>query len=214
MKHELIKTELYLLVVSDEEVKHGDICLCDIPASDFYDIVPYNGAFATHYYKKIISHRPLNPDHITLNVDLLPPFEEDIKKMAKDWLLENGWSGHAEHSLVKSWMAEFYNKAKETYKYTEEDILNALEVGYQSGLGYDDDNPNTSLAHIIHIKDGYIKSLNKPKLPIAFESETDNILSYNADDGIDALVNPNFGQPKTITNSEGRTEWVGTYIFN
>jgi hypothetical protein len=135
MKHELIKTELYLLVVSDEEVKHGDICLCDIPASDFYDIVPYNGAFATHYYKKIVAHRPLNPDHITLNVDLLPPFEEDIKKMAKDW----------------------------------------------------------------------------PKLPIAFECE---MVDFEVDMGLGEEC-IEYGQyPKKITNSEGRTEWVGTYIFN
>jgi hypothetical protein len=28
------------------------------------------------------------------------------------------------------------------------------------------------------------------------------------------LKNKLVGQPKTITNSEGKTEWVGKYIFN
>jgi hypothetical protein len=186
MKHELIKIDDYLLVVSDKEIKRGDF-----PKYSFlHALEPLFDAVLTHHEpiledgyigKEIIAHLPLGEAPILEGVDLLPPVPK---------------------------------QEDNTYKYTEEDILNALEVGYQIGLGYDDDNPNTSLAHIIHIKDGYIKSLNKPKLPIAFESETDNILSYNADDGIDALVNPNFGQPKKITNSEGRTEWVGTYIFN
>lgn len=204
MKHELIRTTIYLLVVSDEEVKEGDVCLADIPASDFYDVVPYNGAFATHYFKKIIAHRPLNPDHITLKVDLLPPFEEDIKKMAKDWLLKNGWSGHAEHSLVKSWMAEFYNKAKEKYKYTEEDMINFAT--WRSTTSFD--SSYTPLGEF-----RIWESLQQPKLPIAFECETEEVWVRNTDrnvptkDDFDTIV-------KTTTNSEGRTEWVGKYIFN
>lgn len=62
--------------------------------------------------------------------------------------------------------------------------------------------------------DKFIQALNQPKLPVAFECYVDNILSHNADAGADALVNPNFGEPKTFTNSEGRTEWFGKYLFN
>jgi hypothetical protein len=56
-------------------------------------------------------------------------------------------------------------------------------------------------------------SLQQPKYPVAFECEIDNILSHNADDGINALINLNFGNPKTITNSQGLTQLVGKYIY-
>jgi hypothetical protein len=77
MKHNIIKTENYLLVVDESEIKEGDWCLADIPAGDFYGIVKYNGAFAKHYYKKIIAHLPINNSPILEGVDLLPPLEDD-----------------------------------------------------------------------------------------------------------------------------------------
>jgi hypothetical protein len=107
---------------------------------------------------------------------------------------------HAEHSLVKSWMAEFYNKAKETYKYTEEDLRKAFHIGrlYQSREG------DTTVEQ-------FIQSLNQPKLPIAFECE---MVDFEVDMGLGEEC-IEYGQyPKKITNSEGRTEWVGKYIFN
>jgi hypothetical protein len=137
---------------------------------------------------------------------LLPPFEEDIKKMAKDWLLENGWSGHAEHSLVKSWMAEFYNKAKKTYKYTEEDLKKAIDFGYSNTSG--DGN------EIAEKEKKFIQSLNQHKFPIAFECEMHYLNIDEIREKGEGFLNSKSFIKKTITNSEGRTEWVGKYIFN
>jgi hypothetical protein len=239
MKHEIIKAQDYLFVVSNEEIK---------------DVRPYIGRyhleqghilnqFPTYLTdltecKLVIAHFPLNNAQPLEGVDLLPEIGNNVELAYWDELYErrdsarnfNGqvagrhpdmFSEREMSSMHRGYM-EGYNKAKETYKYTEEDILNALEVGYQSGLGYDDDNPNTSLAHIIHIKDGYIKSLNQPKIPIAFECDMERFWIYNNKEyienkvpksAIDKLLKT-ISKPKTITNSEGRTEWVGTYIFN
>ena len=72
MKHELIKTEDYLLVVSDKEIKY---------------VRPYIGRYHLeqgHYLtdltvcKLVIAHLPLNNAQPLEGVDLLPPFKEDV----------------------------------------------------------------------------------------------------------------------------------------
>jgi hypothetical protein len=72
MKHNIIKTEKYLLAVDDSEIKERDYCLADI--GGFYSVVAYNRAFTKHYYKKITAHLPLNNSPVLEGVDLLPPY--------------------------------------------------------------------------------------------------------------------------------------------
>ena len=57
-----------------------------------------------------------------------------------------------------------------------------------------------------------IQSLQQPKLPIAFECETETpfVDGFTEDRCKRFYGNP---EPKTITNSQGQTEWVGKYIF-
>ena len=73
--------------------------------------------------------------------------------------------------------ADGFEKAKETYKYTEEDLRKAIEFGRGMELWKEEEQV-----------DKFIQALNQPKLPVAFECYVDNILSHNADAGADALV--------------------------
>ena len=107
-----------------------------------------------------------------------------------------------------------YNKAKENYKYTEEDLAKIFYVGVQLGINQEIAvTSNKPLQDEDAVLKKCIQSLQQPKYPVAFECEIDNILSYNADDGINALLNLNFGNPKTITNSQGLIQVVGKYIY-
>ena len=94
---------------------------------------------------------------------------------------------------------EGYSKAKETYKYTEEDLKNAFNEGYSIRDSYGDNSNNMTA-------DEYIQSLQQPKLPIAFECKMNITHCDRCPDGFERW-------PKTITNSQGRTEWVGKYIY-
>jgi hypothetical protein len=154
MIHKIITTKNYLLVVDESEIKEGDWCLADIPNGYFYGIVKYNGAFAKHYYKKIIAHLPINNSPILEGVDLLPPYsrhqEDGLEELAEEW--ENKGDFTSGYSFKAG-----YNKAREKYKYTEEDILDAWELGASEGL------PLT-----MEKKNNLIKHLQQPKMPVGF----------------------------------------------
>jgi len=100
----LIKTDDYLLVVDDSEIKGGDYRV-NIQRG-YIKLVDDNPEYynkRNDVFKKVIAHLPLNNSPILQGVDLLPPLEEetDVEKR------------------VLAYIAG-YNKAKETYKYTEE----------------------------------------------------------------------------------------------
>jgi hypothetical protein len=209
MEHKIIKTDNYLLVVSDESIE-------DLrPLKDRWHLE--SGSILNKFpdyltdlseCKLVLAHLPLNNSSYLDGVDVLPPLEDEVEELAEKEYCEQTKS--LEDSLVDPifdtsrflvvGFVDGYNKAKEKYKYTEEDIAKAVMFGRWGATD--------KIAY-----NNFIQSLNQPTLPIAFERKIDNILSYNADDGIDALVNPNFGEPKTITNSQGLTEWVGEYKF-
>ncbi len=211
MKHEIIYTDDYALIVSDEHIK---------------DVRPFIGQYHLEggltinkfpnyltdlgVCKLIIAHRPLTDVPILEGVPLLPEFSEDsilnnlvgdyIKKEVEPIISKNssqdyriGAYGGSDIGFRKG-----YNKAKETYKYTEEDILDAWELGASEGL------PLTR-----EKKDKLIKSLQQPKRPKYFECEMeDTFLLKNRKGG-----NTIMAKPKTITNSERQTELVGEYIY-
>jgi hypothetical protein len=205
MKHELIKTEDYLLVVSDEVIE---------------DVRPYVGRYhlekgnMIHQFptyltdlsecKLIIAHRPLNEAPYLDGVDVLPEIEGDLH--IYDAIGYAGSEGHPDpQAFSDKQMALFqgyadgYEKAKETYKYTEDDLRNAMDWIMVQYFEFHE-QPTTGR------REQFIQSLNQPKLPIAFDSYTqrfadsDNILKQ-------------WDGPKTFTNSEGRTEWFGKYKF-
>jgi|694.fasta_scaffold07450_15 hypothetical protein len=206
MKHNIIKTENYLLAIDDSEIKERDYCLADI--GGFYSVVAYNRAFTKHYYKKITAHLPLNNSPVLEGVPLLPPLEDDDKEVWEQGLgaelqklpytkhLDDGQYNDGQLVGFEFGATWGYNKAKEKYKYTEEDLRKCWKAcldfnkpaGGDSGINLED----------------FIQSLQQPKMPVAFECE-EIYCGYMEDE---ALM-----KPKTTTNPQDQTVLAGKYIY-
>jgi hypothetical protein len=180
MKKEIITTDNYLLVVDDSKIK-------DYYYDFFVNKLKHSGGAKyakSDIAKQVIAHLPLNNSPILEGVDLLPPLEDEVEGLVKEH-----WEKDKELNNPSSFKSG-YNKTKEKYKYTEEDILDAWELGASEGL------PLTR-----EKKNNLIKHLQQPKMPIAFECE---------------INNPMFAlslQSQITTNSQGLTQWVGEYIY-
>lgn len=192
MKHNLIKTDSYLLVVDESEIKgyYYDYFINKVKHSGGAE---YGDTLIT---KNIAAHLPLNGAQVLEGVDLLPPIEDDVEILIP---FPNGneyRDGKEIGVWMKGWVEgheEGYNKACEKYKFTEKDARQLIMYSFLKGV----DRGHYSK----EIEDRIIQTIQQPKLPIAFESE---------------INNPMFAlsiEPKRTTNAEGRTEWVGKYIY-
>lgn len=220
MTHKIIQTENYLLVVDDSEIKVGDWYLrynkslmrCTELKLSFNEALnkeetiikskgcgdPYERS--KDYIKKIIAHLPLNNSPILEGVDLLPPLEDDeIEKLAYKYnpvmKLDN--------EFIRTGFKAGYNKAKEKYKYTEDDVIDfTMKMISQYVVGNKDIWNRDLLKETL--------SLKQPKLPIEFECEIEK------KEGRLMVIPPckHCIKPKTITNSKGINQWVGKYIFD
>ena len=196
MKHNIIKTENYLLVVDDSEIKNWYL--------DDVGVVRKAITWDEEYwsvrkdYKKITAHLPLNNAPTLEGVPLLPSLEivrYDFAEMFYNIC-------KATYPNFDEWIeAKEYNKTKERYKYTEEDLKKAIDMARET-LEYDENRGwyNTKS------EDKIIKSLQQPKMPVAFECEE----SVDSDS---MYVDYVIYKPKTITNPQGQTVWVGKYIY-
>jgi hypothetical protein len=234
MRYDIIKTENYLLVVDDSEIKEDDWCLANGVTYN-NTVVKYLKSPCPPPYvsnlsilKKIIAHLPLNSP-ILDGVDLLPQLEQqdDVEKLGiKD--LESYYGSNLELTkLGEMWTDGFdigYNQAKEKYKYTEEDIFKAYDCGSNALLGVS--------------KQSLINFLSQPKYPIGFECEMEwynpktnqsayslpEITGLNDNDGCYTINTKAFittypcnyysMKTKTTSNSQGQTILVGKYIYS
>jgi hypothetical protein len=182
MTYKLIKTDNYLLVVDDSEIKVGDYfysireileqAIIDYPKNEHHDV--------------ILAHLPLNGSPILEGVDLLPPLEDDIERLAE--IFGNNIGGNEAESIVLSFgYKKGYNKAREKYKYTEEDIRKALLIKHD-GLDAD-----------------YVIEVISNKYPTEFDCDMVGVIEHK-----DGLVISQYEIPKTITTSQG-VQWVGKY---
>jgi hypothetical protein len=188
MTHKIITTENYLLVVDDSEIKYKTWYLDDAKQVRQCVVLDTDYWKSRKDYKKIIAHLPLNNSPILEGVDLLPPLEDEVEKLADEF--KNSYKKVGVTDYEVSSFTIGYNKAKEKYKYTEEHILDAWELGASEGL------PLTR-----EKKNNLIKHLQQPKMPVGFECEMDYVPStFNI-------------WEKTIINSQGLTQWVGEYIY-
>ena len=204
MKNEIIYTDDYALIVSDEHIKDvrphkGKYHLEDgLTINKFPDYLTDLGAC-----KLIIAHRPLTDAPILEGVPLLPEFsqEDDVVELA----LRTYPFGNSERNALITG----YNKAKETYKYTEEDLRKAIDMA-------------TTRRHedtvLFFRSDEIIQSLQQPKRPKYFECEMEP--KYKHIGAVKGIYGSGFrkqnlmyGLPKTITNPQGQKELVGSYIY-
>jgi len=203
MTHQIIKTENYLLVV-DESNYYDEYYLNKVDMRiykrDGGGNIPTEGGV---WHKKITHHLPLNNAPTLEGVELLPPLEDDVYLYATQEHKFNHKS--VQESGFVLGVKVGYNKVKEEYKYTEEDMREAYNLGLDT---HSKQNPNKAY-------DELIQSLQQPKYPVAFESE---MIDKGEEDWIGDDINgePFWNQklePKKITNSQGLTQIVGKYIY-
>jgi len=207
MKNEIIYTDDYALIVSDEHIKDvrphkGKYHLEDgLTINKFPNYLTDLGAC-----KLIIAHRPLTDAPILEGVPLLPEFskEDDVVELA----LRTYPFGNSERNALITG----YNKAKETYKYTEDDLIEVWNVAFEEGVSLDDE-----INDPVSFKD-VIQSLQQPKRPKYFECEMEP--KYKHIGAVKGIYGSGFrkqnlmyGLPKTITNSQGQKELVGSYTY-
>jgi hypothetical protein len=207
MKNEIIYTDDYALILSDEHIKDvrphkGKYHLEDgLTINKFPDYLTDLGAC-----KLIIAHRPLTDAPILEGVPLLPEFsqEDDVVELA----LRTYPFGNSERNALITG----YNKAKETYKYTEEDLIAVWNVAFEEGVSLDDE-----INDPVSFKD-VIQSLQQPKRPEYFECKMEP--KYKHIGAVKGIYGSGFrkqnlmyGLPKTITNSQGQKELVGSYTY-
>lgn len=197
MTHTLINTGSYLLVVSDDETSEVDkITIGDKPKAWY------------HHNNKILAHLPLNNSPIFEGVDLLPPLEQedDVEKLAWELYpynegidIETGqpldYNYGFRYGFVKG-----YNKAKEKYKFTKEDI----DKAYWAGMKFVGEDKGSY--------EEFIQSLSQPKMPVGFECET-LVLRERPTDMRNHIYDKTYEVLKTTTNSQGQTVLVGRYIY-
>jgi hypothetical protein len=207
MKNEIIYTDDYALIVSDEHIKDvrphkGKYHLEDgLTINKFPDYLTDLGAC-----KLIIAHRPLTDAPILEGVPLLPEFkkEDDVVELA----LRTYPFGNSERNALITG----YNKAKETYKYTEDDLIAVWNVAFEEGVSLDDE-----INDPVSFKD-VIQSLQQPKRPEYFECKMEP--KYKHIGAVKGIYGSGFrkqnlmyGLPKTITNPQGQKELVGSYTY-
>ncbi len=189
MQKEIVYTEEYALILSD-----------DTPTTWYYDsyskkVMHTGGAEYgdNPITKSIIAHRPLpNSGYAMLKgVPLLPPLPQgdNVEELAKHHFRKSDY----EIQLREEAYIAGFNKAKEKYRYTEEDVIKIVEKSRETGL----------------TAEYLMLSLQQPARPTHFECEMVQ-LSSNESFGLD-YGSSNL-MPKTITNSQGQVELVGKYL--
>jgi len=221
MTHKIIHIENYLLVLGDlyksyqfpytvvERLATGDFHLWQVDNENDWD--------ERNQYE-IIAHLPLDAP-ILEGVDLLPPLEDDVEKLADALGFYDSTEDNKGNRTAKAFIAG-YNKAKEKYKYTEEDLKNEIIRAFKYGQSNAEMmEAGLERNEVDDYTNNRIQSLQQPKMPIGFKCEIDDIgypvmfpesnkKYYSNSDSM--YVNY---QEKTTTNSQGLTQWVGTYKY-
>lgn len=207
LKYELIKTQDYLLVTDRLVIKKGDwfynrVLEQCVKAQGLWSDKTDNLNSSMETFK-VLAHLPLNGSPVLDGVDLLPQIEqEDDVDEAEQMFTEEINSiktpnkSHLEY-LESGFMCG-YIKAKEKYKYTEDDIYKAIQYGRE--VHYTNDQP-------------FIQSLSQHKTPVAFECETEPMNIDEIREQGKGFLNSNTNKLKTTCNSQGQTVWVGKYIY-
>lgn len=203
MTYDIIKTDKYLLILGDTFIWEGNepYFVAEKLVDGRYDVFQIDNVndWDTSNQFKILAHLPLSADNLK-NIPLLPPLQNDNT----EGLISEHCNKNIANLLIKG-----YNKAKDKYKYTDEDLRKIFSRGWElreryngsDRNGYEENYPsNWKDMDYEERQDWFyeqeIKSLTK--YPIGFElgNEVDN---------------------KTYTSitrrHDGLTLWIGKYIY-
>lgn len=215
----LIQTQDYLLLIDKEaEIKENTNTFKEGFNGDWFWNSKYNSiqriGDITEFDFKIISFYPLTKEAKELEkLPLLPnPFENsfDITKWAKE---EHKYNHRSIHELSFVLGCEVGYEKAQSKQFNLEDIVKAIEMAYSKGLA----KPNSGrLSDVLKVQEEIIQSLFTQQLPVSFEPEykkqfikyDEEVSSYKGDGFI-----ANSDILKTITNSEGKEEIQGRYVY-
>jgi hypothetical protein len=219
MRHNLFRTEDYLFVIggnykSDvfpylviEKLTTGKYMEWQVDNSNDWD--------ENNQYQ-ILAHLPLNNAKYLDGIPVLPSLEvndfEYKLRRTPMFEIQNEFGEDVMYNLGV--FIKGYNKAREKYKFTEEDLLdfaNWCRI-------HDSKHPN-EVWLICQLLTKY-QSLQQPKYPVAFECEMEEKFNCNRQIWTCGCLTESqckhkerIVKSKTFINSEDRTEWLGKYIY-
>ena len=207
MKKEIVYTDKYALILSDAEINQGDYIKPNryetcIKATEVHT-TEFMGNGALNDCKLIIAHLPLSDAPILEGVPLLPPLPqgENIEALAEQEFPTSSSDltlTVANNVICQAPFVKGYNKAKEKYKFTEDDMRKAIQLAQ-----FNDDGAILPMR-----EDEIIQSLQQQR-PTYFVPELECCGNYSPP----CYHNCEYGgKIKTTTNSQGQVELVGKYL--
>lgn len=207
MKKEIVYTDKYALILSDEKITEGDWFF---EKAGRLGPFCFSGSKANFHMKKIIAHLPLSDAPILEGVSLLPPLPqgEDLEALAEQEFPTSSSDltlTVANNVICQAPFVKGYNKAKEEYKYTRLDMMKAFKMGAR-GEEFKD--------HFAEIWDEFVEFIDNPSRPTHFECKTDYDCCGRYVDckGCDAPIETLNIKILTTQNSQGQEELVGKYL--
>ena len=202
MKKEIVYTDEYALILSDEQIKDARSHWRKWHLED-NSIINQFPTYLTDLTqcKLIIAHLPLSDAPMLEGVPLLPPLPQgdNVEELAKHHFRKSEY----EIQLREEAYIAGYNKAKEKYKYTEADLEIAMnwlfETKGRKGL------------------EDLIERLNQPSRPTHFECGMlcGRCSAFDDECWSAKECTRGYDYPdimRTTTNSQGQIELVGKYI--
>ena len=198
MKKEIVYTDKYALILSDEPARDNKYGF-----QVFKNLLSQVETFDGYDWKEVIAHLPLSDAPILEGVPLLPPLPQgdDVEELASTHCFTYkeffDTKSEFEHSRIA--FKHGYNKAKEKYKFTEEDLAIAIDWYY-------DHRGKKSFEDLVeHLS-------QQQQRPTHFEYETTPMDLDEIREQGRGFLNANISKHKTITNSQGQVELVGKYL--
>jgi len=219
----LIQTKDYLLLIDEEaEIKEGDYIYVPDSYSTFSDnyspekICIKGKETWILRIKKIIAYYPLTKEAKELDLPELPPFEKDnivneVEKIFNEDDINHELYNEKEIcNAYKAGIYDGYKAAQSKGQYSLEDVKKAIEMARESSEPYWGGGGLVLSEPIYENKyteEEIIQSLSTQQLPKEFIPE---IRIINQDYRFERGQRKEL---KTITNSEGKQELVGTYKY-
>jgi hypothetical protein len=169
-KFKIIETPYYILAVSDEEIKEGDLCsynkshnsrnpdweliICGVIERE--EMHPYSNGKLLLWMKKIIAYHRKNsaPE---LDLPSLPECEDDVVTLSQNATKNQKFAnGLREEQIAQIYFRRGYKAA--TKVYSEEDLRKAIEIA-------------RDMKYITYSEDEIISTVNQPKTPKWFVAE-------------------------------------------
>lgn len=143
------------------------------------------------------AHLPLNGASMLNDLDVLPEIDDEVEKLA----IKYNPVMNLDNEFIRKAFKAGYEKAKETYNYTKEDIIDAVMLG----VCFEDPGVK-DISTYEELKELAIKRVNQPKLPKYFIQQTGLTHCDRCPTGFEE-----YGLTKELP--EGRVQWIGEYQF-